>query len=227
MAFRKKAEFILNENPDIIIVPESENPEKLKFKKDITLPTDIFWYGDNPNKGIGVYSYSNFKISLSDLHNPDFRYVIPLLIKNKDIDFLLIAIWCQKPKNSDNYGTHTWNAIHYYTELLNNEKLIIAGDFNSSSIWDKKNREANHSNIVNKLKEKGIESAYHKFYNEEQGKESNATLFMHRKIERPYHIDFCFATNYFIKRLKNVSIGKYETWTKLSDHKPVICEFED
>ncbi|MEP0212826.1 MAG: hypothetical protein ABJD66_06415 [Cellulophaga sp.] len=86
MAFRKKAEFILNENPDIIVVPESESPEKLKFKKGIILPSDIFWYGDNPNKGIGVYSYSDFKISISDLHNPDFRYVIPLSIRNKDIE---------------------------------------------------------------------------------------------------------------------------------------------
>ncbi|WP_100615035.1 endonuclease/exonuclease/phosphatase family protein [Confluentibacter citreus] len=227
MSFRKKAEFILNENPDIIIVPESESPEKLRFKKGMTLPNDVFWYGDNPNKGIGVYSYSDFKISISYLHNPDFRYVIPLSIKSNDLEFVLIAIWCQKPKSSDNYGTHTWNAINYYSELLSNEKVIIAGDFNSSSIWDKKNREANHSNIVYKLKDIGIESVYHLFYNEEQGKESNATLFMHRKIERPYHIDFCFASNYFINRLKYVSIGKYETWTQLSDHKPVICEFEN
>lgn len=227
MAFRKKAEFILNEKPDIIIVPESENPEKLNLNKDFLLPNDIFWYGDNPNKGIGVYSYSDLKISVSELHNPDFRYIIPLLITNKDIEFILLAVWCQKPKNSDNYGTHTWNAIHYYSELLNKEKLIIAGDFNSSSIWDKKNRKANHSNIVNKLKDKGIESTYHLFNNEEQGKESNATLFMHRKEDRPYHIDFCFASNYFINKLKSVSIGKYETWTRLSDHNPVICEFEN
>lgn len=227
MAFRKKAEFILTENPDIIVVPESESPEKLKFKENVTKPNDIFWYGDNPNKGIGIYSYSDFKISISDIHNPDYRYVIPLNVKNKDIEFVLLAIWCQKPTDSDNYGTHTWNAIHYYSDLLNSEKVIIAGDFNSSSIWDKKNREANHSNIVNKLKEKGIESSYHLFYNEEQGKESKATLFMHRKIERPYHIDFCFTSNYFTSRLKNVSVGEYETWTKLSDHKPVICEFEE
>lgn len=65
------------------------------------------------------------------------------------------------------------------------------------------------------------------FYNEEQGKESRATLYMHRKVDRPYHIDFCFASNYFINRLKDVSIGQYEIWTRLSDHKPVICEFEN
>ncbi|WP_157691924.1 hypothetical protein [Polaribacter sp. KT25b] len=71
------------------------------------------------------------------------------------------------------------------------------------------------------------ESAYHLFFKEEQGKESNATLFMHRKIERPYHIDFCFISDYFVNRLKKVSIGKYQNWTKLSDHNPIICEFEN
>ncbi|MEO6348612.1 MAG: endonuclease/exonuclease/phosphatase family protein [Aquaticitalea sp.] len=226
MAFRKKAEFILIEKPDIIIVPESENPEKLKFQKDFVLPNDMFWYGDNPNKGIGIYSYSNFKIERIDRHNPDFRYIIPLSIKNDDFEFTLLAIWCQKPANNDNYGSHTWNALNHYSDVLNNEKLIIAGDFNSNSFWDKPNRESNHSNIVNKLKDKGIESTYHFFHNESQGKETRPTLFMHKKIDRPYHIDYCFASNFFIERLKNVTIGSYADWTKLSDHKPIICEFE-
>jgi len=52
MAFRNKAEFILTEEPDILIVPESESIEKLKFKKDVKQPNDSFLYGDNSNKGI-------------------------------------------------------------------------------------------------------------------------------------------------------------------------------
>ncbi len=227
MAFRKKAEFILTEKPDIIIVPESESPEKLKFKKGIEIPNNVFWYGDNLNKGIGVYSYSEFKISLIEEHNPDFRYVLPLSIRSNDFEFVLLAIWCQKPEKHDNYGIHTWNAINYYNELLNTEKIMIAGDFNSSAIWDRPRREANHTNIVNHLSDKGIKSTYHFFYKQEQGKEKDATLFMHKKIERPYHIDFCFASEYFIKRLKDVKIGTYEKWMKYSDHKPIIIDFED
>ncbi len=55
MAFRKKAEFILTEQPDILIVPECENQERLTFGLDTKQPTDIFWYGNNPHKGIGVW----------------------------------------------------------------------------------------------------------------------------------------------------------------------------
>ena len=227
MAFRKKAEFILGENPDIVVVPESECPEKLSFSKGLRLPNDVFWYGDNPNKGIGVYSYSDFKITLSKIHNPEFRYLIPLIVKNNDIEFTLLAVWCQRPKDSNNYGTNTWNAIHYYSKLLKNKKVILAGDFNSSSIWDRPNRAANHTNIVNKLKDVGIESAYHVFNNESQGQESCATLFMQRKLDKGYHIDFCFASGCFIKKLKSVSIGEHKSWCKLSDHMPIVCEFED
>jgi exonuclease III len=227
MAFRNKTELILAEKPDIVIVPESESPEKLRFKKDIAVPNDIFWFGNNSNKGIGVYTYSDYTIERLDIHNPDFKYIVPLSIRNKDSVFTLLVVWCQKPESSDNYGIHTWKAIHFYSELLNNEKVIIAGDFNSSSIWDKKNREANHSNIVSKLKDKGFESVYHLHNNEEQGNESKATLFMHRKIERPYHIDFCFASKYFISKLNNVTIGDYKTWTQVSDHMPVICDFKN
>jgi exodeoxyribonuclease-3 len=70
MAFRKKAEFILSEMPDILIVPECENKERLSFGLFTKQPTGFFWYGDNPNKGIGIFSFSDFKIKLLEIHNP-------------------------------------------------------------------------------------------------------------------------------------------------------------
>ena len=56
MAFRKKADFILAEQPDILIVPECENKERLNFGLYARQPNDIFWYGDLPTKGIGVFA---------------------------------------------------------------------------------------------------------------------------------------------------------------------------
>jgi exodeoxyribonuclease III len=38
MAYRKKAGFILKHQPDIVIVPECEHPDKLKFNKDTPAP---------------------------------------------------------------------------------------------------------------------------------------------------------------------------------------------
>jgi len=227
MAFRKKVEYILTELPDILVIPECECPAKLIFKKDNLIATDIYWYGDNPNKGLGVFSYSDFRITPFPDHNTDFRYIIPLRIESKEEKIYLIAVWALKPFGHDNYGIHIWNAINYYTELLKNEKIIIMGDFNSSTIWDKPNREANHSNIVKFLNNSDFDSTYHFFHNQEQGKEKDPTLYLQRKIDRPYHIDYCFASRNLIRKLKDVRVGKYEDWSKYSDHKPVIVTFEN
>ncbi len=226
MAFRKKAEFILMEEPDILIVPECENFDKLVFKEGVLQPNDQFWYGQNPNKGLGIFAYNGFKIKLLDVYNPDFKYVLPLSVSKEEIEFTIFAIWAQKPQNHDCYTEQIWNAVHFYEDILNKDNVILAGDFNSNSIWDKPNRIYNHTNLVHFLKNKKIYSVYHNFYNQDQGKETIPTLFMHRKIERPYHIDFCFTSNNLIGKLKNVQIGKYEHWTKFSDHKPLIVTFE-
>jgi exodeoxyribonuclease III len=65
-AFRKKADFILKLNPDILIVPECEDLNKLIFTAGLPEPTDKLWFGENKNKGLGIFSYSNFKFKEND-----------------------------------------------------------------------------------------------------------------------------------------------------------------
>ncbi len=227
MAFRKKAKHILTLEPDIIIVPECESIEKLKFSEEILLPKDKFWFGENENKGLGVFTYGNYRISEHFNHNKEFRFAIPLIIENDTNHFNLIAVWAQKPNKHDNYGIQVWNAINYYSELLKEEKLLIAGDFNSNSIWDKPNREANHSNIVKFLAKNEILSTYHFYSKEKQGKETRTTLFFQRNLNRKYHIDYCFASKTMINKLKSVVIGDFENWIEYSDHVPLIVTFDD
>ncbi len=226
MAFRKKAQFILTEEPDILIVPECENQEKLSFGLFTKQPTDIFWHGDNPDKGIGVFSFSDFKIKLLDIHNSEFKYVLPLLVYNDKIKLTIFAIWSQKPESHDNYTIQVWNAVHFYSDMLDNENIILVGDFNSNAIWDKPRRVTNHSNLVDFLKAKNILSTYHHFHKQVQGQEKDSTLFMHRKIDRPYHIDYCFASSNLIDKIINVQVGNYETWTKYSDHIPLAVTLD-
>ena len=70
MAFRKKADLILAHQPDIVVVPECESPDKLKFNADTPKPTDMLWFGSNENKGLGIFSYNGFKLKLHRSHNP-------------------------------------------------------------------------------------------------------------------------------------------------------------
>lgn len=227
MAFRKKADFILTHKPDILIVPECEHPDKLKFNKETLLPTDILWYGTNLNKGLGVFSYSKYRFKLLDAHNPDFKNILPLSVTGGHFDFTLFAIWANNPQDKDGqYITQVWKAIQYYDNLIRESKTILAGDFNSNTLWDRPHREGNHSTLVDKLAEKNIFSTYHTFYGQTQGQEEHPTLFMYRHLDKPYHIDYCFASADFIERLIDVEVGLYNDWTHCSDHKPLSVTFD-
>lgn len=113
-----------------------------------------------------------------------------------------------------------WKYLQLHKAKMQN--IFIAGDFNSNSRWDEWDRWWNHSDVVKELREIGIESLYHSFTKEEQGKETKPTFYLHKDVNKPYHIDYCFASSQLVERLKHVEIASYENWKKLSDHSPII-----
>lgn len=227
MAFRKKADIILTHKPDILIVPECEHPDKLLFKTDTPKPTHTLWFGKNQNKGLGIFSYCDFSFKVSDVHNENLKMIIPIVVSKGKLAFNLFAIWANNPGDPDGqYVTQVWKAIHYYENLISSRRTILVGDFNSNTIWDKPRREGNHSTVVKYLEARGIYSVYHKHFNQIQGKEQHPTLYMYRRKDNPYHIDYCFASTDMLKHLKSVEIGDYDFWNKYSDHVPVIVNFD-
>lgn len=226
MAYRNKASFILTQRPDIVIVPECEHPDKLKFKDGVPLPKDVIWSGMNPNKGLGIFSYANYKFRLHDSYIPDFRNVLPIMVTGGKIDFTLFAIWANNPRDKGyEYIGQVWKALNYYNDLLKGQKTILMGDFNSNTIWDKPRREGNHSTVVALLESKKIYSAYHRFHDQQQGKEKHNTLFMYRHRDKAYHIDYCFASIDLVKKIAGIKIGTHKKWAELSDHTPLTVTF--
>ena len=227
MAFRKKAEFILRKSPDILIIPECEHLEKIKLNEEIAKPTDSLWFGKNLNKGLGVFSYGNYKLQLLEIHNPEIKTIVPIQVTGGAYDFILFAIWAFNNEDlSYNYIGQVWKAIHYYEDILKTEKIILIGDFNSNVIWDKLHRKSNHSNVVEKLMQLNIFSAYHAHLNQIPGEEIHPTFYLYRHKDKPYHIDYCFVSKDLLEKLKSVEIGNYDVWTKYSDHVPVIVTFD-
>ncbi len=227
MAFRKKAEFILAYKPDILIIPECEHPDKLLFKNGKIKPESTLWFGQNQNKGLGIFSYRGFELKVLDAYNESFKTIVPITLSKGQLSFNLFAVWANNPKDADgHYITQVWKAIHHYDTIISNNKTILIGDFNSNTIWDKPRREGNHSTVVRKLEEKEIFSVYHKHFKQTQGKEKHHTLFMYRHRDKPYHIDYCFASIDMLQHLKSVEIGDYDFWLKYSDHVPLIIKFK-
>jgi len=228
MAFRKKAAAILAYNPDILIVPECEHPDKLLFSNQAFMPKDILWFGENKNKGLGVFSYCDFKFKLIRTHDPSLKMIIPILVRNQNLKFTLFAIWANNPQDPDgHYVEQVWKAINLYDKKLKSTATILAGDFNSNTIWDRKYRKGNHSHVVQRLESKGIFSTYHLYHNQTQGKEEHPTQYMYRHKDKPYHLDYCFVSKDLLKKLQSVEIGEYDFWIRYSDHVPVIVTFDD
>jgi exodeoxyribonuclease III len=226
MAFRKKADIILEHKPDILIIPECEHPDKLKFNEGTAKPTDMLWFGTNKNKGLGIFSYSDFRFKQLDIYNPAIKMVIPIAVSGEKFDFTLFAIWANNPTDKDGpYVEQIWKALHQYEYQLSNRRTILIGDFNSNTIWDRKRRVSNHSNVVKVLHQKGIVSSYHLHHKQTQGKEEHPTLYMYRHKNKPYHIDYCFTSVDMAKKIQSVEIGLYDDWIKYSDHVPVAVTF--
>ncbi len=223
MAFRRKAGFILVHQPDILIVPECEHPDKLVFDNNTPKPSSMLWFGSNPHKGLGIFAYNDFTLKLRRMYNPELKLIVPIAAGNGKETFTLYAIWANNPADPDGqYVEQVWKAIHYYRKHLKNKQTILAGDFNSNTIWDRPHRAGNHSSVVKFLEKKKIYSAYHVHHQQEQGKEAHPTLYMYRHKDKPYHIDYCFVSEDLAARLLAVEIGEHGYWSKYSDHVPVM-----
>ncbi|MDB5279162.1 MAG: Endonuclease/Exonuclease/phosphatase family protein [Ferruginibacter sp.] len=227
MAFRKKASFILKYKPDILIVPECECIKNLAFGEGIQQPTDMLWYGTNQHKGLGIFSYGSFKLKLLKNHNPELKMIIPIAVTGGHCDFTLYAVWANNPADPDGqYVEQVWKALHHYDKKIKTKQTILIGDFNSNSIWDRKYREGNHSNVVEHLEQKGIISCYHSHHQQVQGQELHPTFYLYRHKDKPYHLDYCFASSDMMDSIEQVEIGDYDFWKQYSDHVPVIVTFK-
>jgi exodeoxyribonuclease III len=225
-AFRKKIDTILTHRPDILVIQECEHPDKLLFSSMTLPPNDFLWFGDNNHKGLGIFSFSDFKFQILD-QSTDFKTIIPISVTGGQLNFNLFAIWANNPSDRDNqYIGQVWKAINYYDQLLGDKISILTGDFNSNKIWDRKHGLKNHSAVVDRLADKDIFSIYHKHLNQEQGKENHPTFFLQRNRNKPYHIDYCFVSVDIYDKFQNLEIGTYENWIAYSDHVPLIVSFD-
>ncbi|MGS4347115.1 endonuclease/exonuclease/phosphatase family protein [Myroides odoratus] len=225
-AFRNKYKTLNKFDVDILIIQECENPMLTNDLLYKDFAKNYLWIGDNKNKGVGIFAKEGIqlkRLQWSNQYKDHFvKYFLPCRVNN---EFDLLAVWTHK-NNSPNFGYigQLWKYLQ--VNKINLGNTIIIGDFNSNSIWDEWDRWWNHSDVVNELKEFKIESFYHYFFNELQGKESKPTFYFQRKFEKPYHIDYIFGTEELLKKMIKFEIGVFSDWIEISDHMPLLCEIK-
>ncbi|MGO4890396.1 hypothetical protein ACJ2A9_21830 [Anaerobacillus sp. MEB173] len=215
--YKKLQEF----SPDIAIIQES--PEPSKFNDDFNYD-DAKWIGKEGGIGLCVISFSDdYKLTVLD-DEIKYEWIVPIKVTGK-ADFVMIAVWTKRVSGYSSYGHLLYTAIEEYKILLNNSKVIIIGDFNVD-----KNLKASYSGIqgfnqfIALFNKYGLKSCYHHFYNEEFGLESKPTYFHQRKLEKPFHIDYCFVSKDILQIIQKFYLGDLEEWFNLSSHLPLILE---
>lgn len=226
-ALRNKFEELNFLEADIYVIQECENPIETNHREYLEWSKNHLWIGDNKNKGIGVFARSG--IQLKKINWPDHyedHKVKHFLACSVNNEFDLLAVWTHN-NNSPTFGYigQLWKYLQVNKSNLN--KCLIIGDLNSNEIWDKWDRWWNHSDVINELNNIGIESLYHRYFKEEQGKESQPTYFQNRNRDKAYHIDYIFGSKEFSTNLNKIEIGNIDKWLLKSDHLPMISKFSE
>ena len=220
--FSEKFPAILEEDADIYVIQECENPLIIDSEEYADFASNYFWVGENQYYGLGIFAKDNVKLKLMDFDAKGLRYFIPV---NVNDDFNLLGVWT----NPDMDGTKT---IYYPKEITKyyeehkdsgffNEDMIICGDFNCDVRLADKRHGKNVLEMAERLSEKRLVDTYHYLNCELQGEETIATFYWYRKLDKPFHLDHVFSSP---NKVKDLQIGDADKWLELSDHMPLTFE---
>jgi exodeoxyribonuclease III len=233
MAFDRKFDALLDLEPDIAIVCECAEPERFRARAKLdSREHDLVWIGQNPNKGLAVFTFNGYTARLSKPYYRTLRYIAPVHISGP-VECNVLAVWAQNASGGvtrKNRAGPLHTALTRYKRFLADRPAIVAGDLNSNAIWDKPGWRINHMARVETLGGLGLVSAYHTVRGEPHGRETVPTLYWRdRTKDGPtYHIDYVFLPDRWIDRVKGLSLGTFEDWcgSGLSDHVPIIVDID-
>lgn len=235
-AFRKKYHALEAMDADILIIQECEDPAQ-STKAYREWAGDYLWLGESKNKGIGIFPRRGNTVQKL---NWSGEFTVPGLISNSPstswrtnelrlfLPFSInhtttaLAVWTKgKEDHVFGYMGQFWKYLQIHHRDLSNARTIVIGDFNSNAQWDKSDRWWSHTDTVEELETLGLRSLYHRYTGEDPGKETKPTLFLQRKQEKPYHIDYAFLSEDLVETA-SIDVGKYRDWISLSDHVPLL-----
>jgi exonuclease III len=224
-AFRQKIAPVLTLEPDVLVVQECEPLDKLHFPEG-KCPAFAWRTKSDCRKGLAVFGFGVHMNPLDEAER-DFQHVVPFLVTTKTEAFTLFAVWAlnNKQKREERHIGQVWKGLLHYESILEEREAMLIGDFNSNKQWDWKPRIANHTKVVQSLRERGIESLYHQKTGILHGEERSFTFFHGRNPRRPYHIDYCFASR-ALRQRSSFCIENPEVFLHHSDHIPIVAELQ-
>jgi exodeoxyribonuclease-3 len=231
MALHRKSDALLRLRPDVAIICECAAPQRLN-EFGVSTGDDTVWIGDNPNKGLAVFTFNGYAARLANPFYPKLRHIAPVHITGPS-ECNLLAVWAQNASGGA-IRKHQLGplrrALTKYKGFLTGRPSLVAGDFNNNVFWHRPGWRINHVNAVASLKKLGLVSAYHELRGEPQGSESIPTLYWRDRTKHgpTYHIDYVFLPSQLLTRVRELSVGTFEDWcgVGLSDHVPIVVDLD-
>ena len=220
-AFHRKHRLICELKPDLLIVPECEKLEVSSLDFGTLSIRSFKWIGNNPRKGIAIFSFGDYQFEVLPIFNPKHRWVVPLKVSGSR-SFILLAVWAMPNSDTGSYVQPLFNALEEYGESIHTGEIYIMGDFNANFIFDRPSRIHKFQDLVGDLRAKGIRSLFHEQHGTEHGREAQKTFYMYHHEDKGYHIDYIFGGENVKNGSFDVSIGSFSDWHKYSDHMPLI-----
>ncbi len=221
-ALRRKLEQAESLDADVLVIQECEDPARSSTDYR-AWARDYVWHGYGKNKGIGIFPRRGQSIQRMDWPTEGYELFLPVRIEDR---FDIVGVWTQNAvPSSTAYIGQFWHYMQANRNRLR-KQTIIAGDFNSNSIWDRPRRTWNHSDCVRELDDAGFHSLYHLATGENQGSEALPTFYLHRSDLKPFHIDYVFAHEALLEGVTpQVQLGHRVDWLQISDHMPIVVDF--
>lgn len=184
--------------------------------------TSSCWVGKNRSKGLAVLARGGYSLAIHAAYRPRHRWIVPIQVSGPR-SFLLFAVWTLPSTVGGSYSRTACTALRAYEHLLDAQPVVWAGDFNAGTAYDRERDRYRFADLVTRLEAHDIVSAYHWFFDCPHGAEPHPTYFHHFRPERPFHIDYIFASRSLLAPGCTVSIGAYADWRHASDHVPLTC----
>lgn len=224
-AFERKHAAVAALEPDILVLPEAGCLTAVSQVLGNAPVRSYKWVGDNPAKGLGVISYGKYELSVHESYDRSLKWILPLTVTGS-LSFTLLAVWTVPHAKTRYYISCLFEACEVYRSIFEQNRVVIAGDFNQSVLFDKPRSEITYSRLLDKFASYGLSSVYHLSRGCEQGAEPEPTFFLHHNSAKPHHLDYVFATSDLHQHGVYVTVGEHAEWGKLSDHMPLSCTFE-
>jgi len=211
--FAAKTPFVRELAPDVAVIQECARPEAES--------PQVRWVGDNPNQGLAVLTSADFAAEPIAVDAEVPRWMVPFRIIGP-VEFTLVAVWALPDRGS--YSRAVCHGIDALAGLIASGPTVMAGDFNSNPVFDRKRRDWTYATIEARLHALGLASAYHAVHGEAPGAETRATYYHMWRQDLAYHLDYCFVPRAWIPSLQRVDVGSFDDWKGRSDHRPVTVE---